>query len=196
MAIQVGKASLDKLGPGVPYFGLPMSVDDGIDEKAEQSGLAEQFRITTTDDLDIVISVITWPHASPEVKLTEWIDGLSKYERLRNAGRLGVITEFAPGWLAELRVMKHKDRDSRSNLMKSSWTELALVLESDPKELLRNNGALALGTREEIAADTENRRDYIAMRCQEGDTTALAVAYTLTRVLAIMHDLGLPEGDL
>lgn len=196
MAIQVGKANLEKLGLGVPYFGVPMSVDDGIDEKAEQSGLAEQFRITTTDDLDIVISVIQWPGASPEVKLTDWIDGLSKYERLMSAGRMGALTGFGPNWLAELRVLKYADRDSRPTLVKSNWEELAEILEGDPQELLLSNGAIEVGTREELGPDLGPRRSQLALRCMDGDCTAMAVAFTLTRVLPIMHDLGLPEVDL
>jgi hypothetical protein len=196
MAIKVGKASLDKLRSSVAYFGVPMNVQAGTDEKAEQAGLAEQFRITTTDDLDIVISVIQWPSASPEVKLTDWIDGLSKYERLKSAGRLGVLTEFGSDWLAELRVLKYADRDSRPTLVKSTWEELAEMLEGDPKALLLSNGAIEVGTREELGPDLGPRRSQLAMRCPDGDCTAMAVAFTLTRVLPIMYDFGLPEEEL
>lgn len=196
MSIQVGKAKLESLRSTVPYFGVPMNPGEGIDERVEQAGLADQFRITTTDDLDIVISVIQWPEGSPEVKLTEWIDGLSKYERLRNAGRLGALTEFGPEWMAELRVLKYADQDSRPTLVKSAWEEIAEMFQGDPKELLVANGALEVGTREELGPDSGPRRSQLAMRCRAGDSTAMAVAYTLTRVLPIMHDFGLAEGEL
>lgn len=194
--VQVGKAKVTFLASDVPYFAKPMSVGSGVDPNIEQAGEGTSFRITTSDDLDLVILVIVWPDASPEVILLDWIDGLQKYQRLKNAGRMGVLTSLGTDWFTELRVMKYANKDSLPTLSGASLSEIANMLESDPVELLRSNGALAVGTREEIALDKGRRRNELAIKFNPGDAGVLAVAYTLTRVLPLMYDFGLPEEDL
>jgi hypothetical protein len=196
MRIDVGKANVELLASDVAYFSKPMSVSKGFDQNQEQEGIGSTFRITTTDDLDIVIMVVTWPNASPEVIFLEWLDGLNKYQRLKSAGRLGVLLNPGPEWVAELRVLKYSQKESRPTLARSSFEDLSSMLGSDSVAFLLETGALQVGTRASIIEDAGPRRNELAMKFRQGDANILAAAYALTRVLPLMHDFGLPEGDL
>lgn len=192
MRVAVGKAAIEFLESNVDYFETPMAPLDP-DENSEQKGSVSKFRITTTDDLDMVLGLVTWPAAKPEVRSIEFIDGLKKYERLSKAGRMGILPFEAAGyWVAELRAMKIAT-NSWATLNSVTLEELSTMAQSDSASLLIENGALELGSRAELFGDNSRRKNYLAMKCKPGDTRAVAVAFALTRVLPVMHDFGLSE---
>lgn len=192
MKVVVGKAVIEFLEKDLPYFEKPMAPLDAEDD-SEQTGSVSKFRITTTDDLDMVLGLVTWPAAKPEVRSIEFIDGLKKYERLSKAGRLGILPFDEAGfWIAELRAMKIAT-NAWATLNSVTLDELSIMAQSDAASLLLENGALELGTRAELFGDTSRRKNYLAMKCRAGDTKAVAVAFALTRVLPVMHDFGLSE---
>jgi hypothetical protein len=192
LKVVVGKAAIEFLEKDLPYFEKPMAPLDAEDD-SEQTGSVSKFRITTTDDLDMVLGLVTWPAAKPEVRSIEFIDGLKKYERLSKAGRLGILPFDEAGfWIAELRAMKIAT-NAWATLNSATLEELSIMAQSDAASLLLENGALELGTRAELFGDTSRRKNYLAMKCRAGDTKAVAVAFALTRVLPVMHDFGLSE---
>jgi hypothetical protein len=192
LKVVVGKAVIEFLEKDLPYFEKPMAPLDAEDD-SEQTGSVSKFRITTTDDLDMVLGLVTWPAAKPEVRSIEFIDGLKKYERLSKAGRLGILPFDEAGfWIAELRAMKIAT-NAWATLNSVTLDELSIMAQSDAASLLLENGALELGTRAELFGDTSRRKNYLAMKCRAGDTKAVAVAFALTRVLPVMHDFGLSE---
>ena len=192
LKVVVGKAAIELLERDLPYFEKPMAPLDAEDD-SEQTGSVSKFRITTTDDLDMVLGLVTWPAAKPEVRSIEFIDGLKKYERLSKAGRLGILPFNEAGfWIAELRAMKIAT-NAWPTLNSVTFEELSIMAQSDAASLLLENGALELGTRAELFGDTSRRKNYLAMKCKAGDTKVVAVAFALTRVLPVMHDFGLSE---
>jgi hypothetical protein len=191
MKIEVGKAEIEFLESGGIFTEKPMSPHKGFNKEDEQTGRVSKFRVTTSDGLNMVFGLVYWPHANLEVRHLETINK-SKYERLEGAGRLGVAKSGDSLWLAELRAMKYAAKE-RSTLNSVSLEELSSMVEEDAESLLIKHGALKLGTKGEIAADTSTRKNYLSFTCETGNETAIAVAYTVTRVLPIMHDFGLSE---
>ena len=191
--IEVGKAKIEFLESGGPFTETPMSPHKGFDKSNEQTGRVSKFRVTTTDGLNMIFGLVYWPHATLEVRHLETLTK-SKYERLENAGKLGVSQSQGGVWLAELRAMKYAAKE-HATLNSASLEELSSMLEADAESLLKEHGALRIGTRSEIAADTSTRKNYLSFTCDIGNETGVAVAFTLTRVLPIMYDFGLSEAS-
>ncbi len=95
-----------------------------------------KFRVTTTDQLDYVFGIIEWPNADPEVNFIDAVDGLTKYERLQSAGRMGIQTKFGDFWLLELKAMKINPEIGRANLAGATIQKLDEFLGTDTKQLL------------------------------------------------------------
>lgn len=190
--MQINRATIEVIVGSVSIQDNPMNPDDGAPEV--QEGKVSKFRITTTDDLDMIFGLITWPQARPEVRAIEMVDGLSKYERLMKAGRLSLIPVEGGLWLAEMNVMKFNDRNYQT-LNRPTESELEFLAGGDAYELLRSCGAKKIGTREELVGETSRTRNALAALFEANDTKAVAAMYTLTRIMAIMFDLGLKHGD-
>jgi hypothetical protein len=186
--VKVGKAQIDFLGEAVPFAGKPMALHS--DSPDEQLGVVNKFRVTTTDQLDFVFGVVRWPEANPEVIFFEAIDGESKYESLTHAGRLGVLPNFGDFWLFDLRAMKYNQVTKKTNLAGAVVEKLDVFVDGDSIQVLKNHGALGIGTREQLVGETNKKRNQLAMTCKVDDIEAVAVAFTVTRVLAIMKDYG------
>jgi hypothetical protein len=192
MKIAVGKAQIEFLESGGFFTDKPMNPHEGYEKDKEQTGNVSKFRVTTSDELDMVFGLVTWPHATVEVRHIETIDGLEKYKRLEQAGRMGVGVYKDNLWYAELRAMKKSKKD-RATLNQVSLAELSEMLEGDAKKLLSDSGVVQIGSKAELAGDTSKRKNYLSFMCEVDNEKAIAVAFTLSRVLPIMYDFGLTE---
>ena len=88
--------------------------------------------------------------------------------------------------------MKQSKKDW-ATLNQASLAELSEMLEGDTEKLLSDSGVLKIGSKADLVGDTSNRKNYMAFTCQVGNLKAIAVAFTLSRVLPIMYDFGLTE---
>ena len=188
MTIEIDKATIEFLGEPVDIFEKPMGPFDGAPK--EQVGNVQKFRVTTTDTLNMIFGIVTWPQANAEVRHLEYIDGISKYERLENAGRLSLFGVTGARLLGELNVMKYGSK-GRPTLHGSSLDELSYLAGSDFSELLKEHGAIAVGSREDLEGSTGRTAKNLSFLVDEKNVEVIAVAFTVTRVLAIMNDLGL-----
>ena len=186
--MKIGKANIEFLGEAVPFAGKPMALH--ADAPEEQLGTVNKFRVTTTDQLDYVFGIVQWPNANPEVIFFEDVDGESKYEPLTHAGRLGILPSFGDFWLLELRAMKYNQEAKKTNLAGALIENLNTFVDGDAEHVLKEHGAIAIGTREQLVGETNKKRNQLAMTCKVGDIEPVAVAFTITRVLAIMKDYG------
>jgi hypothetical protein len=184
--MKIGKAEFEFLSLNQPYLGKPMSVV--ANGPAEQTGLISKFRVTTTDQLDLVAGVITWPNALPEVKALEMTKGEEKYERLVGSGRLSLLTDIDGKWLGQLRAMKFNPVSRKDNLASITLEQLQVF--SQNEFLPAINARAKVGTRAELANETNKNAGSLAFLCDANDVTACAIAYTTTRVLAVMYDYG------
>lgn len=186
--MKVNRATVELIAGASPIADKPMHVYEGSPE--EQAGSVQKFRIRTTDDLDFIFGLVTWPSARPEVRAIEMLEGLSKYERLVNAGRLSLIPVDQDRWLAEINVMKFNGRD-RQTLNRPTSDELNYLAGGDAEKLLIDMGVKKIGTRELLVGDISTKRNALAVIVEAGDVKAVAATFALTRVMAVMFELGL-----
>lgn len=165
----------------------PMSVHK--EAPPEQAGLVKKFRVTTTDDLDFVFGLVAWPQARPEVRSIEFVDGLSKYERLKGAGRLSFIEVGVDRWLGEINAMKVNTKPYPT-LCRPSAEELDYLAGGSFESLMHSHGVLKVGTREALVGDISRERNSPAILVKAGDVQAVSAAFAVTRVMAIMYELG------
>lgn len=186
--MKVNRCEIEFIDGAVPIMDKPMTPNK--DAPVEETGSVLKFRITTTDDLDHVFGLVTWPDARPEVRSIEFVDGLTKYKRLEGAGRWSLIPLADGRWLAELNVMKFNGKE-RPTLCRPSWSELDLLAGEDSADFFMRAGALGADTRERLIGDQTRQRNAPALLFKAGDIKAIAAAFAVTRVMAIMYEFGL-----
>lgn len=173
------------------YLGKPVSPHEGA--MPEQIGQLRKFRIETTDGLNFIFGLIEWPAARPEVSPIEMLDGLSKYERLEQAGRWSLIPLENGQWLGEINVMRYNDGKDRQTLAGPTDKELEELVGGDAREFFQSVGCIGYGTRTDLVGDTSRSRNKLAVLVKAGDVHALAACFAATRVMAVMFDLGRAE---
>lgn len=188
MTLKIDKATIEFVDAPIPYLEKPSQVIG--EAPKEQLGSIQKFRVTTLDTLNIIFGIVTWPAANPEVRFVEFVDGLEKYKRLQSAGKLMFIPQPDGKWLAELNVMKIGDGKDYATLHSATLAELSQLAKSDITAALVNNGAIAVDTRAALVGETNRQANRISMLVKPDSKEAVAVAFTITRVLAIMNDFG------
>jgi hypothetical protein len=88
-------------------------------------------------------------------------------------------------------VLKYNEEKKYFTLHGSSFEEIDGFLGQSFAQLLLELGALNVGTRREIDGETNKTANQIAMIVNPGDIRSLAMAYTVTRPLAVINDFGL-----
>ena len=188
--MKIDKAAIEFVDGPVDFFAKPISPFEGAPN--EQSGTVQKFRVTTLDTLNQVFGITTWPQAQPQVSSLELITGLEKYERLEAAGRLTIGTAKDGKWLAELRVMKFGEK-GRQNLHRASLDDLDYLTGSNFESLFTNYPDVVIGTRAVLDGETNRQATALAIKCNPENYEAIALAFTVTRVLAVMNDFGAEE---
>jgi hypothetical protein len=188
--IQVGLAEIEWLESDQTWVNKPMGRGD-----FDIQGVCDKFRVTTLDGLNMVFGIIRWPADKPEVGYITHSSGELKYERLMDAGRLGIFDKTNGNedvWSFELRAMKFGDGQGRPTLKQVTLNDLDGLLEGQSAlELLTKHNAQQVGKRIELApADAGNRPNELFVTTKARNNDLIAVGYTLTRVLAIMKDFG------
>jgi hypothetical protein len=190
LGIQVGKAHVEILELNAPFSEKPLG--EHRSGEPEIMGTVSKFRVTTTDDLNMIFGIVSWPTEESDVRWIETIDGLMKYKRLENAGRLSIAPHGPDQVLVQLRAMKYVT-PAVANLKQVSLEELSEMLGSSSEKLLRENGALKIDTKAALVGDRSTHKNSLALTCERGNNAIIAVVFTLTRVLTIMHDFGQSE---
>lgn len=186
----MGKSAVELIDGETKYFAKPMAPHENAE--SEQTGTIQKFRVTTTDGLNHIFGIVSWPAAQPEIISVERISGLEKYKKFEKGGRVSIVETNDGKWLAELKVLKYGNKDYPTPHT-SNWTELDYILGGNAQEALLFSGALAVGSRALIDGETNKNRFNLAVKVRVRDYQALAVAYALTKVLSVMHDLGLSD---
>ena len=187
--IELGKAKIELSPELVRFSGVPMDTSDEGD--SEQVGQLMKFRVTTTDDLNILFGIIVWPKAKPEVRFLEWIDGEAKYKCLQGTGRMSIDTPLPDTWMGQLRAMRYNHESKKTNLAGIPLQKLDEYTQQNFAERLIQSGALGVGTREELYGEVNKNKKNLAFLAKPMNFETVAIAFTATRVLAVMHDFGL-----
>lgn len=186
--ISVSKCEIEFIPGSKPYRGKPIAFRK---EGVEQTGKLTTFRVTSSDELNLIVGLIEWPDAEPEVAPIDLIAGLQKHNELVNRGRMSIKISQDGKWLVVLSVMKYSPAKKYFTLHGGVLEDVDAYLGHSLKEILLGSGALRFGTRGEVDGDTSRTANQLAAVIEPGDIEALAIAYTITRPLAVINDYGL-----
>ncbi len=186
--ISVSKCEIEFLPGSKPYRGKPMA---DRDQAIEQTGRLRTFRVTSSDELNLIAGLIEWDNQDPEVAPIDLISGLQKHNELVRRGRMSIKISQDGNWLVVLSVLKYSPAKQYFTLHGGVLEDIDSFLGHSFKEFLLNTGALRFGTRAEIDGDTSRTANQLAVVIEPGDIETLAVAYTVTRPLAVINDYGL-----
>jgi hypothetical protein len=186
--ISVSKCEVEFMSGSKPYRGKPMADrKDG----PEQTGKLTTFRVASSDELNLIVGLIEWDSAEPEVSPIGLISGLQKHNALLRRGRMSIKISTDGNWLVVLSVMKYSPAKQYFTLHGGNLEEIDAFLGHSFKDLLASSGALRFGNRAEIDGDTSRTANQLAVVIEPGDIQTLALAYTVTRPLAVINDYGL-----
>ena len=157
----------------------------------EQTGKLTTFRVTSSDELNLIVGLIEWENADPEVVPIDLISGLQKHNELARRGRMSIKMSRDGKWLVVLSVLKYSRAKQYFTLHDGKLEDFDNHLGHSFKEFLMDSGALRFGARGEIDGDTSKTANQLAVVIEPGDIETLAIAYTVTRPLAIINDYGL-----
>ena len=189
MLITLGKCTIEIEDQPVPFVGRPM--DDSSGNEGDQEGLVTMFRVHTSDELDIQYGIVSWPEANREVTLIEWHSGDTKYDSLKKGtGRLA-LSSAGTNEVFQLRAMKYNTTSKKANLANATLEDLGTWAQTDLAELLTNHGAIQVGSKEQLTGEENKTKGTLSALVPKGNVEAVAIAFTVTRILAIMYDYGL-----
>ncbi len=186
--ISISKCEIEFLPESKQYRGKPMSAPS---DSAEQVGKLTSFRVTSSDELNLIVGLIEWENDDPEVAPIDLISGLQKHSELERRGRMSIKISNDGKWLVVLSVMKYSPAKERFTLHGGVLVEIDTFLGHSFRDFLLESGALRFGTRGEIDGDTSRTANQLAVVIEPGDIETLAIAYTVTRPLAVINDYGL-----
>jgi hypothetical protein len=189
MKIELSKCTIEIDSESIPYVGRPM--DDSAGSDGDQDGQVTLFRVTTSDELDIQYGIVEWPNANREVTLIDWHKGDTKYDSLKKGtGRLA-LSPVGGNEVFQLRAMKYNKESKKANLATVTLEDLGAWSQTDVVQLLQSHGALQVGTKEQLTGEDNRSKNVLSVLVPQGNLQAVAVAFTITRILAIMYDYGL-----
>ena len=160
---------------------------DGV----EQTGKLTTFRVTSSDELNLIVGLIEWENDDPEVAPIDLISGIQKHNELVRRGRMSLRMSQDEKWLVVLKALKFSPAKQYFTLHNGELDEIDGYLGHSFKDFLMDSGALRFGTRGEIDGDTSKTANQLAVVIEPGDIETLAIAYTVTRPLAVINDYGL-----
>ena len=186
--ISISKCEIELIRGTKTYRGKPVSARGA---GTEQVAKLTTFRVTSSDELNLIVGLVEWPTDPPEVKPIDLIGGLTKHSSLARRGSMSLSDSRDGNWLAVLKVMKYSPDKGYFTLHGATANEIDSYLGYNFKELALEMGALRFGTRAEIENETSRTANQLAMVVPKGDLRSLAFAYTVTRALAVINDFGL-----
>lgn len=184
--ISVNKCEIEIFAEKKTYHGKPSGDRDG----GEQSGVLRSFRVTSSDELNLICGLIEWAHSNPEVTPIDLLSGLGKHDNLRNRGRMILGINHEGNWIATIRALKYNPAKKYFTLHGVTEEELDGILGHSVRDFLLELGALQFGKKAEINGDLGRNTNQLAMVVAPGDIIPLAGMYTLTRALAVIKDFG------
>lgn len=170
------------------YRGKPISERDN---PSEQVAKLTTFRVTSSDELNLIVGLFEWLNNAPEVRPVDLLKGITKHNELKRRGSISLVPARDGNWLAPLKVMKFSSDRGYFTLHGALEDEMDELLGHSFKDFLLDVGALEFGTRGTIDSETGKMRNQLAVKVSPGDLKTLALAYTLTRPVAVIKDFGM-----
>jgi hypothetical protein len=185
--LTISLATIELLDEEQNFEGVPISSES----KETEVGKLRTFRVTTSDTLVLKVGVVAWPSGLLDVIPYEKVQGLMKHDFLESRGRTSLYVQDNGDWMFVLRALKWNEKQQKPNLADATLDQLSELAEQDFEELLKSQGAKGVGTREELVGETNRNRFQLAMLIDPHNMEAIAAAFTVTRVLAVVKDFGM-----
>ena len=186
--ISVSKCKIEFIPEEKTYRGKPMSMRGEVNEIV---GQLTTFRVTSTDLLDLMTGLIRWPNGDNEIKPIELFHGLEKHQQLERKGQIDIQIARDGNWLVPLRTLRFNPDLRYFTLVNAPVADIDNFLGESFENLLFSAGAKKFGTRQVIDGETNKSANQLAMVIEPGNIEALAIAYTVTRPLAVIMDYGI-----
>jgi hypothetical protein len=186
--IKISKCEIEIFSEEKPISGKPISMKN---VEGDLVGKLRTFRVTSTDELNLVVGLISWPMNMQEVKPIDLLGGLEKHEILGHKGQMEIKMASDGNWLVTLRTLRFNPEKRYFTLVNAPLTEINEFLGSSFKDELERRGVIRFGTKEFIEGDKGRSANQLAMVIEPGNLEAIAVAYTVTRPIAVIKDYGL-----
>lgn len=186
--ISISKCKIEFIPEEKTYSGKPISLRD---EASEIVGRLITFRVTSTDLLDLMVGLVRWPTGDNEIKPIELFNGLEKHQQLERKGLIDIKIARDGNWLVPLRTLKFNSEKRYFTLVNAPISDIDKFLGASFESLLSSAGAKKFGTRQVIDGETNRTANQLAMIIEPDNIEALAIAYTVTRPLAVIMDYGI-----
>lgn len=149
------------------------------------------FVFTNPDGCVLLAGLYEFEDGSALFRGIEKIAGPEPYSRVLQAGRVEVQKWGDDLYSSRIRALKSVTGD-HPNLAGLTWEELAKLAEvQNAQTLLKEYGAISLGTAGEIISVTNKNKNQLAMTYPRADVRSLAVMWGITRVTAIAKKFGM-----
>ena len=135
--------------------------------------------------------LIRWPNGDNEIKPIELFHGLEKHQQLERKGQIDIQIARDGNWLVPLRTLRFNPDLRYFTLVNAPVADIDNFLGESFENLLFSAGAKKFGTRQVIDGETNKSANQLAMVIEPGNIEALAIAYTVTRPLAVIMDYGI-----
>jgi hypothetical protein len=163
-------------------------------ESGGRPGAAQIVKIQTTDGLKAEVSVQKFNDGDINIRLTEFLTTPPPlYSHLINNGTMTVQVRDDGKWVALLRALRPGGKE-HATLNHVEREELDSLLGADSYGWLLDLG-FEVGTWAEINPKAAKFKSSLAVAIDPAKGTLLVLPWALTRVIAIMKQLGKPTLD-
>lgn len=159
-------------------------------------GTAEIVQLQTTDGLKAEVSIQSFDDGDIHIRLTEFLSPPPpKYSHLNRNGAMTVQSREHDGKkLALIRALRPGGK-AHSTLNAITFEELDVLLGADSKTWLKELG-LEVGTWSGLNPKAGKFKESIAVAIEPEKLNLLVLPWSLTRVIALMKNLGKSNVDL
>ena len=186
MKIQVGPVQIEILEEFQSCIGKPIGAQD------ELEGSRLLAYMMTPDGGNVHVGYTKWSDGKSDLCGIVKVAGPEAYSRATAAGRMTVTEMDKDKRSVRLRALRYADSD-RATLANVTWEQLNILLKSSAQEMLKEHGAIELGTAEEILDVTNKTRNQLAMTFNESDLRPAFAAFALTRIIPLMENFGMEQ---
>jgi hypothetical protein len=154
----------------------------------EVEGKSYPASITGPGGLELDLAVFMSPEGEGMVHCPDGAGVPADYARLVRGARLGVYEEDDKNWIIkQLRLLRFSPETGWGNPSRTDLPELDELLGASVEGLLRDLGAVAVGTKSDVFGAGGN--DLVLRWPESAGPEVPLAAYTLTRVLPIFRGL-------
>ena len=158
-------------------------------EVGGKAATSEIANLDTTDGLKAEISVQRFAEGDIHIRLSEFLaTPPPRYSHLTSNGTMTVQVREDGKWVALVRALRPGGRE-HPTLNSVSWAELDALLGENARDWLTNLG-FEVGIWSEINPKAGKFKDSIALAIDADKGHLLVLPWALTRVIALMKQLG------